>query len=101
MQTIVAFGLRFQRGKWRCWEHTCSAEEIEGVVDSAMARAADHGRPGQPTYVDHLEGARYIFDVAYGPREEPVEGDTWVYGVRIDRIVIGNYEELKHHFAKS
>jgi hypothetical protein len=99
MQIIVVYGLRFERGKWNSWEYTCSAEEIDGVVDSARAKAADHGRPEKPTYVDYLEGSRYIFDIAYGPREKPVEGDVWVYGVRVDQMVIGNFEELKHYFA--
>jgi len=99
MQIIVVYGLRFERGKWQNWEHTCSTNDLDGVVDSAKARAADHGRLANPVYMDFLEGARYVFEVAYGSREDPREGDLCVYAVRIDQMVIGDYEELKHYFA--
>ena len=99
MQTLEVFGLRFERGRWREWEHTCSFEEIEGVLDSAGAKAIDNGRPRQPTHADYLAASRYIFDVAYGPRENPAEGDTCVYGVRVDQMVFGDYRGLKEHFA--
>lgn len=99
MQIIVVYGLRFERGKWRSWEHTCSKDEIDGVEDSAKAKAADHGRPEKPVYLDFLEGSRYIFDVAFGARENPAEGDVCVYAIRVDQMVIGDYEELKHYFT--
>jgi len=99
MQIIVVYGLRFQRGKWRDWEHICSVEEVEGVLDSARAKAFDHGRLGQPTHSDYLEGSRYMFNVARGPRDNPADGDTQLYGVCVDGIVIGEWGHLKEHFA--
>ena len=97
---MVVYGSRFERGKWRNWEHTCSLKEIDAVDDSARAKSVDHGRPGQPTHADYLAGAHYMFDVAKGPREKPAEGDIWVYGLRIDQIVIGLFEALERHFAR-
>jgi hypothetical protein len=99
MELVIVFGLRSESGDWKPWEHTCTVDEVEAVVDSAKAKAADYGRPGQLTCVDYLEGSRYMFNVAYGPRERPADGDIRVYGVRVDRIVIGEYEQLKRHFT--
>lgn len=96
---ITIFALRFEGGFWKDWENNCDEEEIEAVADSASAKAFDNGRPGKPTYVDFLEGARYIFDVAFGPRETPQEGDTEVFGVLVDRIVIGRFDQMQRHFA--
>lgn len=96
---ITIFALRFEGGSWKDWEHICDKEELDAVEDSASATAFDNGRPGKPTYVDFLEGARYIFDVAFGPRENPHEGDTEVFGVLVDRIVIGQFEQMQRHFA--
>jgi hypothetical protein len=95
---ITIFALRFEGGSWKDWEHDCDKEESEAVVDSASAKAFDNGR-GKPTYADFLEGARYIFDVAFGPRENPQEGDTEVFGVLVDQIVIGRFEQMQRHFA--
>jgi hypothetical protein len=99
MELLIVIGARSESGVWHAWEHTCTPDEVEAVVDSAKAKAQDYGRPGQLTYVDHLEDARYMFNVAYGPSESPADGDIRVYGVRVDRIVIGEYEHVKRHFA--
>ncbi len=99
MQTIVVYGLLFKQGNWTNWEHTCSIEEMDGVLDSAKAKAFEHGHQGRLTYADFLEGSKYIFNVAYGPRENPVDGDTMVYGVRVDNMVLGDWRALKEHFA--
>jgi len=96
---ITIFALRFEGGSWRDWEHTCDMEELEAVEDSARVKACDNGRPGAPTYVDFLEGARYIFDIAFGPREKPQQGDVEVFGVLVDRMVIGRFEQMQRHFA--
>ncbi len=96
---ITIFALRFEGGVWKDWEHNCDEEEIEAITDSASAKALDNGRLGRPTYVDFLEGARYLFDVAFGPRETPQEGDTEVFGVLVDRMVIGRFEQMQRHFA--
>ena len=99
MQTIVVYGLRFRQGNWTDWEHSCSIEEMDGVLDSAKAKAFDHGRQGRLVYLDFLEGSKYIFNVAYGPRDNPVDGDTMVYGVRVDNMVLGDWRALKEHFS--
>lgn len=99
MQILVIYGIRFEQGEWRLWEHNCGYDEIVAVLDSAIART-NQDQSGQPTYMDYFEGSRYIFDVAYGSREQPVEGDTRVYGVRADRMLVGDFEGLKAHFAR-
>lgn len=96
---ITIFALRFEDGSWTDWEHTCDREEIEAVADSASAKAFDNRRPGKPTYVDFLAGARYIFNIAFGPPTNPQHGDTEVFGVLVDQIVIGRFEQLQRHFA--
>ena len=96
---ITVFALRFEGGSWKDWEHACDEEELEAVLDSANAKALESGRPGKPTYFDFLQGARFIFDVAFGPREDPKEGDTEVFGVLVDRMVIGRLEPMRRHFS--
>jgi len=91
--------MRFEDGVWKDWEHACTYAETEAVIDSANAKAFDHGRNREPVFVDYLEGARYIFDVAYGTMKAPRDGDTKVYGVLVDDMIIANYQELQHHFA--
>jgi len=48
---------------------------------------------------DYLEGARYIFDVAFGSLDNPREGDTRVYGVLVGDMVIAEYQKLQRYFA--
>ena len=96
---ITIFAVRFEDGVWRDWEHACSFAETEAVFDSAKAKALEHGGIREPVFVDYLEGARYIFDVAYGTMNSPRDGDTKVYGVLVGGLVIAQYEELQHHFA--
>jgi hypothetical protein len=96
---ITIFALRFENGSWSDWEHTCDMEELEAVEDSARVKASDNGRSGGPIYIDFLEGARYIFDIAFGPRDNPKDGDIEVFGVLVDRIVIGRFEQMQRHFA--
>lgn len=94
---IVVFAQCFRRGSWEPWEHQCGIEEVEGVADSARAYAADRGRIGLPVLVDYLDGARYIFDVAYGPPDSPKDGDIQIYGISVDGMLIGTYRELRYH----
>ena len=96
---IHILATRFEDGVWKDWEHNCNAEETEAVIDSAYAKAIEHGRFGEPVFVDYLEGARYMFDVAFGSSESPREGDTQVYGVLVGEMVIANYQELERHFV--
>ena len=96
---ITVFALRFERGVWLDWEHTCDENELEAVADSARAKALDLEPVGIPLYLDYLEGAKYVFNTAFGPAGSPREGDTNVYAVVVDQMVIGRYEELERHFA--
>jgi hypothetical protein len=98
---IIVFASRFQGGVWTDWEHACDESEIAAVVDSAQAKALDRLFSRTKIYADYLQGARYIFDVARGLPENPAEGDTRVYGISVDEIVLGQREKLEHHFARS
>jgi hypothetical protein len=90
---IIILAIRFKNGAWKDWEHTCSEEEVEAVVDSARAKAFEQYRYRNPSYADFLDGARYIFNIIRGPLEKPMEGDTRVYGVSLDKKVIRRIEE--------
>lgn len=83
---IVVFGRRFGNGNWEQWEHTCSEEEMLWVEDSTAAKAQDRSHFGPPLPIDYLKGARYIFDVAYGPAGSPRDGDTRVHGVSVNGV---------------
>jgi hypothetical protein len=96
---ITIFASRYQSGIWKDWEHTCDENEIAAVVNSTQAKALDRAFSRTLLYADYLQGARYIFDVARGTTQTPTEGDTRVYGVSVDEMVIGQYEELERHFA--
>lgn len=96
---ITIFAMQFKGGVWKYWEHACTFAETVAVSDSANAKANDHGRINEPVFVDYLEGARYIFDVAYGTTESPRDGDTEVYGVVVSGMVIADYQELQRYFA--
>jgi hypothetical protein len=97
---IVVLAERFENGAWGEWQHACDKEEVESVIDSANATAADRMQ-SQPSYIDYLTGAAYIFNVAYGSREEPREGDTRVYGAIVDEILIGIYDKIERHFRSA
>jgi hypothetical protein len=98
---ITIFAVRFEGGVWKDWEHTCTSAETEAVIDSANAKAIEHGRIREPMFIDidYLEGARYIFDVAFGAKNSPRDGDTKVYGVLVGCMVIAEYQELQRHFS--
>jgi len=38
---IVVLAERFENGAWRDWEHNCDDQEVDAVIDSANAKAAD------------------------------------------------------------
>jgi len=94
---IVVLAERFENGAWRDWEHNCDDQEVDAVIDSANAKAADR-KQSQPSYIDYLAGAAYIFNVAYGPQEDPKQGDMRVYGVIVNEMLIGKYDKVQHHF---
>lgn len=99
MQLLSVLGVRFENGRWVPWEHACTILEIEAVQDSALSRAYYRGGMVEPEHVDILDGARSVFNVEVGGLEAPLEGNIRIYGVRIDKILIGNYKALKNHFA--
>ena len=80
---ITVFARRFEGGRWQRWEHLCDDEEADGVLDSANAEAFSRSFSNIPVDSDYLEGARYMFNRAYGTREQPVEGDIQVTGVNV------------------
>lgn len=96
---IVLLAERFESGKWRHWRHWCDADEIDAVVDSASAKARDKANFGSPSPMDYLMGARYIFNVAYGLKDDPKDGDTQVYGLIVDQIMIAFHERFERHFV--
>lgn len=96
---IIVLAERFQEGTWTNWEHTCDKEEIDAVIDSACAKAADHRHP-RPSYIDYLQGSAYIFNVARGPMQNPREGDTRVYAAIVDEMLIGAFQKIEHHFLQ-
>lgn len=96
---IIVLAERFDENVWRDWEHICTDEEVEAVIDSANAKCADrmHSRP---SYIDYLMGAAYIFDVAFGVPENPRNGDTQVYGAIVDEMLIGITDKVERHFLR-
>ncbi len=96
---IIVFAERFEHGMWGVWEHKCSEEELAAVEDSARAKAQNRLSFGPPLPADYLEGARYIFDVAFGPKDNPRDGDTRVNGVCVDGVVVGVLRKISRHLA--
>lgn len=96
---MSVLGERFEDGAWRSWEHVCDDDDLDAVIDSAKAKAADRFQ-SQPSHIDFMRGAAYIFDVAYGPRENPRDGDTCVYGTILDGVLIGISEKIKRHWMR-
>lgn len=81
---ISVFAIRYISGQWKEYEHICSPEEVESVIDSAKAKAFEQFRYPNPQYADYLEGARHVFDVVRGLPNAPAEGDIQVVGVLME-----------------
>lgn len=99
VQIVVVFGVRFVKAGWERWEHRCTYREINSLLESALAKAMEREREGNPAYIDYLDGARNMFDASFGTGAKPAEGDILVYGLRVDHILIGEFDFLKRHFA--
>lgn len=97
---IVIFAEQFKNGSWDVWEHACGPAEIEAVVETARVKARVRSSDGRPIHGDFLEGARCIFDVARGSAESPTEGDTRVYCICVDKVVIGVFEKIRKYSLK-
>ncbi len=94
---IVVFAEQFTNGSWDVWEHTCSPNEIEAVVDTAVVRAKVRSSNGRLIHDDFLESARCTFNVAHGPANNPMDGDIRVYCVCVDQFVIGEFEKIRRY----
>ena len=98
---IVVFAEQFKDGAWNPWEHTCSRKEANAVTDFAIERAENCAPDQQPIYSDFLESARQVFDVARGTPGNPKDGDTRVYCVCVDEVVIGDHNRIRQYSQKS
>ncbi len=94
---IVVLAEQFKNGDYDSWEHRCSTKETRAVVDFAFARTKSRSSNGQPTHSDLLDGAREFFNVARGTAGNPGDGDTQVYGVCVDKTVIGAYQKIRQY----
>ncbi|MGA9062687.1 MAG: hypothetical protein WB341_13595 [Terracidiphilus sp.] len=94
---IVVFAEQFRSGSWDVWEHRCSPREVQAVVDTARVRANVRSLNGRLIHDDFLEGARCMFDVARGTANDPRDGDTQVYCVCVDQVVIGVYQKVRRY----
>lgn len=92
---FIVLAERFEKGAWRYWEHECDRDEIRAFEDFAFTNAHNLGIFTAPTAVDYLRGAEYTFNTLSDPRETPIDGDTRVFGVKINRIVIARHDELR------
>jgi hypothetical protein len=94
---IVVYAEQFKDGSWDVWEHMCSQKEVDAIVNTAINRANGRALNSKPNHSDLLVGARRQFDVASGPAVTPKEGDTRVYCLCIDQLVIGVYKKIRQH----
>jgi hypothetical protein len=51
---MMVFAIRYEDGAWKEYVHDCTNEEIEAIVDSAMAKAFERFRSGTPDHTDFL-----------------------------------------------
>ncbi len=94
---IVVFAEQFRNGSWDVWEYECNPIEVKSVADAALARANGREVNAKPVHDDLLESARCLFDVARGTLANPRNGDTRVYCVCVDKLVIGVYEKIRQY----
>ena len=94
---IVVFAEQFKNGIWDVWEYQCNPIEAKALVDSAITRAMGRAAGAEPAHEDFLESARCLFDVTRGSQVSPRNGDTRVYCVCVDKLVIGVYEKIRQY----
>jgi hypothetical protein len=97
---IVVYALRYEGSVWNDWEHECNENEARSVVDSANAKAFERAFTTIPIHIDILAGTRYIFERARGTLDNPAEGDTQVYGVNADGMILAQSAQLERRFAR-
>lgn len=101
---IVVFAEQYRNGGWDVWEYECNPIEARALVDSAAARANARELNAKPVLDDYLESARCLFDITHGTPAFPRNGDTHVYCVCVDKIVIGVCDKIRqysHRLAES
>jgi hypothetical protein len=81
---IVVFAIQFRDGAWMDYQHNCSNEETEAVIESSKAKAFERFRHRTPNHADYLAASSYLFNVARGTADKPAEGDTLVLEVQGD-----------------
>jgi len=94
---IVVFAEQYRNGSWGVWEYECNPIEARALVDSAATRANAREIDGKPVLDDYLESARCLFDITHGTPALPRNGDTRVYCVCVDKLVIGVYEKIQQY----
>jgi len=97
---ILVYAEQFRNARWDVWEHNCSPSEVDAVVSFALARASQRSSGSKPNQADFLEGARQIFDVVRDAALSPKDGDTRVYCICVDQMVIGVYEKIRQYSHK-
>ena len=98
---ITIFAARFAGNSWKEYQHLCSQEEAEAVIESAKAKAFEKFRYQTPQYADYLAGAGYVFNVAYGSQDKPAEGDSLVLGVQLDDKIVRHTTDIGHLMGQS
>ena len=94
---IIIFAEQFMNSSWDVWEHACSQNEAQALVDSARTIAKTHTPKGRLAHEDFLQSARQIFDVAHGTPACPRHGDIRVYCICIDQTVIGVCDKIRRY----
>jgi len=94
---IVVFAEQFRNGRWDVWEYECNPVEAKALIDSAIARVKERETGAKPMHDDILDSARCLFNVTCGTPANPRNGDTRVYCVCVDKLVIGVYEKIRKY----
>ena len=94
---IIVFAEQFICGQWAAKKICCNQKQVERVMDYVRVRANTRSSSGKPNHADFLLAARSIFDVKHGSPNEPHDGDSRVYCICIDQLVIGVYEKIRKY----
>ncbi len=92
---IVVYAVRYTECGWEKHRHICNDEEMEAVVDSAKIHALMRLSDQKLCFADYLAAASYIFNVARGPRNQPVQGDTEVTGLEVSGQPVQNAMDFR------
>jgi hypothetical protein len=92
---IVVLAIQFKDGEWKEYRHTCSNAEIEAVIDSTSAKVLERFHLRTPNHTDYLAAASYLFNIARGSGDQPMEGDRQVLEIRGDEKLCPTARELE------